>query len=619
MKWTFKNILPILCALAMGAALLLYTTSVFRAPDAEAGDLYFSVSSADGTERIALFEGDDGIRYLFLPSYAQMEQVRIALGSDVSAAIGGYAMTDGMHCGDFSLDTDYAVSIPGEETFTLRFCRSANVATVHIDTASGTMRRIHENKEYEEYATVKILRQDGTAECYAEAGTLNGRGNTTWSYQKKPYVIKLTEGRDLFGMGTATDWVLLANAADGSHLNNKIIYDMARQGGGAWTPGCVYADLYLNGHYAGLYLLTEKVEAAEDRLALDPAAGDFFCEFRAAEEESEQSNCVATDRGRPAVILAPEQMDGAQKSRITELLRQLEQEIFSGKDLSDSDLIDLDSWVRRYILDEISSNVDADRASFYCYYSDGRFYAGPIWDYDKGFGNCIQSRNPCSFTANNQKRSAGSVLPYYSELYANSSFRKRVQELYAAEFLPMLNALTDGGLAATAAQISASTAMDSIRWRGLTPELQSVNLIATDADSVAAYLRQKTAFLSSAWIDGVDYCTVQFELSPGAEYVNYAVKRGSTFSSGDIDTKDTQWVDAQTGEVFDFGAPITKNTILHLPPVSGGGEQTVPQEGRPAAELLVIASVLLAGVLLLGMVGVDGYRRYTERRLTDGT
>lgn len=617
MKWTIRNILPILCALAMGAAFLLYTTSVFRAPDTDAGDLCFSVSGPDGTERIALFEGDDGICYLFLPSYAQMEQVRIVLGSDESASIGGYAMTDGMHCGDFSLDTDYAVRIPGKEAFTLRFCRSANVATVHIDTASGTMRRIHEDKEYEEYATIRILRQDGTAECHGEAGTLNGRGNTTWSYQKKPYVIKLTEGRDLFGMGTATDWVLLANAADGSHLNNKIIYDMARQTGGVWAPGCVYADLYLNGHYAGLYLLTEKPEAAEGRLELDPAAGDFFCEFRAAEEEAEQS--VTTDGGRPAVILAPEQPDGAQKSRITELLRQLEQEIFSGKELSDSDVIDLDSWVRRYILDEISSNVDADRASFYCYYSDGRFYAGPIWDYDKGFGNCVQSRNPGSFTANNLKRSAGSELPYHSALYANPSFRKRVQELYAGEFLPLLNALTDGGLAATAAQISASAAMDSIRWRGLTPELQSVNLIATDADSVAAYLRQKTAFLSSAWIDGEDYCTVQFEWSPGAEYVNYAVKRGTTFSSGDIDTEDTQWVDARTGEIFDFGAPITKDTILHLPPVSGGGEESAPPEGRPIAELLVIASLLLAGVLLLGMAGVDGYRRYTERRLTDGT
>ena len=130
MKWAARNIWPILCALAIGTVLLLCTTKI------DNDGLFFSVSSADGTEQIAVFEGDDGIHYLFLPSYAQMEKVRIVLGSKESVTIGGRVMTDGMHCGDFQLNTDYLFSVPNKETYTLRFCRAANVAAVHIDTAT---------------------------------------------------------------------------------------------------------------------------------------------------------------------------------------------------------------------------------------------------------------------------------------------------------------------------------------------------------------------------------------------------------------------------------------------------------------------------------------------------
>ena len=608
MKWIGKNIWWILCTLALGAVFVLCMIRVESAP------LQFSVSSADGTQQIEVFQGADGISYVFLPAYARMDQVRLVLGNDESVTIGNCVLTDGMDCGEFALETDYALKDRSGKTATLRFYRSANVATMYIDTATRTTRHIHEDKDREEKASISVLRQDGALEYWEELGTIKGRGNTTWHYNKKPYVIKLSKNADLFGMGMATDWVLLANAADGSNLNNRIVYDLAHQTANVWTPNCTYVDLYLNGQYNGLYLLTEKVETADNRLEINTDSGDFFCEFSGAGSLEELSYCVTTERGRTAMILAPKNIDNTRKDQIAAQINQMEQALFSGGDLTFSTVIDLDSWARRYILDEISSNVDADRASCYFYCANGRFYAGPIWDYDKGFGNCQQSRNPWSFTADNEKRSAVSSLPYYEILCKNPSFQKRVRELYATEFLPLLKRLNEGGLAQLAETIAASSKMDRIRWDGLTPAMLSSALIPTDVNSVTEYLREKTKFLSSAWIDGVDYCTVQFELSPGAEYVNYAVKKGDVFAADNIDTVNTVWVVAKTGQIFDFAQPITENVILHLLPTSNAQPQTGAQEGLSTMELLTVGSLLAMGVLFLGMVGLDVYRTRKGRR-----
>ena len=95
--------------------------------------------------------------------------------------------------------------------------------------------------------------------------------------------------------------------------------------------------------------------------------------------------------GRSVVVEAPKSIDGTSQENIHVLLDMMEQEILSGQDLTQSTLIDVDSWVKKYIIDEISANVDSDRASCYFYYLDGKFFAGPIWDYDLTSGNAAKS------------------------------------------------------------------------------------------------------------------------------------------------------------------------------------------------------------------------------------
>ena len=595
MKVARKYVLLFILFLILGAILCSSFLS------AEPNETHFVLSHGSGTRDISIYDAGDGNCFVFLPSYADMDQVTIMAASERPVFLGEAELHSGMTCGDFELGTAYAFRDANHRDSTLWFYRSEGVATIYIDTLSGSMDRVHADKNTEETAMVEIYTANGATACRELQATVRGRGNTTWGYHKKPYLLKLSDPADLLGMGAATDWVLLANAADGTNLYNKLIYDLAGQLDFLWTPRCEYADVYLNGEYNGLYLLSEQVEAGPGRLPIHTDGDAFLAEFRLYEDR-EDACVLQTPNGRAAAVEYPAAVTDAEKDRMDSLIAQMEAELLSGGDLTASGLIDLDSWARRYIIDEITENVDADRASGFFYYYEGRFYAGPIWDYDKGLGNCQQSRNPCAFVANNEKRSAIYSLPYYPALYRNPSFLSRVKELYITEFQPLLNELIDGGLDSRAAELAAASQMNALRWKGLTPELDSAALIPMDHEKLAEYLTRRTAFLNSAWVDNREYVTVQFELSPGAEYVNYAVERGGVLSLGELGLPEAVWVDASTKEIFLDRTPVERDLILIRQETDAAPVQ--PQEPDAGNGLRVKPAMLGAACFLCMLVGL---------------
>jgi hypothetical protein len=67
-------------------------------------------------------------------------------------------------------------------------------------------------------------------------------------------------------------------------------------------------------------------------------------------------------------------------------------------------LIDINSFVDYFILTELNRNVDGFRLSAF-YYKDknskgGKLFAGPVWDMNLGFGNCIYDYYDASATSN---------------------------------------------------------------------------------------------------------------------------------------------------------------------------------------------------------------------------
>lgn len=614
-KFFQKNIISLLCTVLLaGAAFYGFLKTETAMPS-------FYMESEAGKVRINAYVHPDGSYYVFLPSYAEMEQVKISLNSYGKVTLDGRELSDGMSCGGYAPDTEYALKIGGGSPVTLTFLRSANVAAMYINTVSGDLDSIHADKNYEETASVAVFTEDGTLNHFDVAATIKGRGNATWKYEKKPYSLKLSGIGDLLDMGAATDWVLLSNATDQSNLYNKLVYDLAGQVGLEWAPECRYVDVYLNGEYHGLYLLTEKVEIGSERLDIDPEGGDFLCKLEFRSRWSMLRSPFLTGYGRTVEITGPKDQTEEELARVEKLVNGMEQSILRGTALTES--IDLDSWARRYLIDEISGNIDSDLASSYFYYKDGLFYAGPVWDYDRSFGNTPRNENPRSFIAKNAYKAANYHSPYYGALYGSNAFYARVTKLYKEEFLPLLEALTDSGIEKLAGSIAASRRLNDLRWDFMFAHLQESD---PSVEALITYLRERTEFLSSVWIDGVEYCTVQLELTPGGFYRNFAVEKGECLQIAElgleIDTETARWLDGKTGEVFDLSQPVTEDMILTM--------QTADEESAPAqtpaadeteppdtGETVTVLSLFVMAVLFVCMAATDIRRRIKERRNAD--
>jgi len=568
--------------------LILAGTVFFCSYRNEAPTLRFRVSSGAGAEEITLFEADDGSCYVFLPSYAHMDQVTIVMDAGQRASLNGTPLSSGMSCGGFAPETPYRLDMEGRDSADLWFYRSANVASVYIDTNSGSMEYIHRDKTHEEPISLTLYTADGSIDYSTGDGTIKGRGNATWNEEKRPYALTLPADADLLDMGAASKWILLANALDETNLRNKLVLDLAKQVDAPWSPGCAYADLYLNGEYSGLYLLTEKIEPGSGRLDINTDSGDFLCKFELNNRWSLLRHPFDTPLGRTVEITYPE--DAASTGRIEALVNRLEQTVFSGTDLQADPGFDLDSWVRRYLIDEIAGNIDADLASSYFYYDDGTFYAGPVWDYDITFGSSSRNARPASFIAKIRHDKDLQGISYYLALYDNPSFYNRMTELYQSEFLPLLEQLTGGGIERMASEISAASGMNSIRWHSMFRSLYEENtILPSSADTLQEYLTVRTAFLSSAWLEGVKYCTVQFEL-PTGDYQSISLEHGSLLEAEGIDIHAKAWYHEDTGEPADLTVPVTGDMVLTQTPPEQEADQ--PLSGKQIFILVALLSLL---------------------------
>ena len=599
--WLWVSLTLILCLLIMMCAKM-----------DEAAPLSFLLESPSQSRALNIYDGEDGNYYVFLPSYARLEDLKIELTGDEAVFLGDTKLTDGMDCGGFSPETGYLLRVNDRRMATVWFYRSENVATMYIDTASGSMARIHEDKNYKESAHVEIYTDSGALSLSDSNVTLKGRGNSTWLNDKKPYLLSLSTPADVLGMGAAEKWVLLANALDETNLRNKMVLDIAHQLIPYWTPQCVYVDLYLNGQYNGLYLLAEKIEVSPNRLNLDLSAGEFLCKIDLPSRINTLNAPFSTETGRTVEITFPERPTRAESEEVASRVAELEQMILSQQDLCTFPGFDMHSWVSRYLLDEISANIDSDKASSYFYLSGGTFFAGPLWDYDLTFGLHRPGDTPAAFLAKQKHKESLASSSYYDALYANPSFQAALKETYQAELLPILDHLLSSGIDAISEEISAASCNNTLRWKTMfQTQHQSMNGFNTTA-SLKAYLSERVSFLNDAWIEQTEFVTVQFEHTKDKFYENISVETGSILELEHIDIVDTVWLDSGTGEIFDFSRPITEDVIL------------VKQEGNsPETEwvlrdYITFASLAALGSLLLCFAGVDLLHRRKERRKIHG-
>ena len=282
----------------------------------------------------------------------------------------------------------------------------------NIDESQGSISAMNGDEQHQTecYGNVDIRIPDGYKSEYTndkisdmnlEMEYIRGRGNSTWSADKKPYKVKLDKKTDLFGMGENKHWVLLANRFDNSFMRNKMTYWLGEKLGMEFTPRSIPVEVIMNGEFYGTYFLTEQIRVDKNRVEIDDledkdarnitggpelTGGYLLSMDPDAEESFITKNEMLIALENPSF---EEYKNQAQLNYIKSYVQQTENAIF-GEGFKDAhgrsykDYMDFSSAVDYFWIQELSINGDAyGNGSTYLYKKrNGKLYWGPLWDFD---------------------------------------------------------------------------------------------------------------------------------------------------------------------------------------------------------------------------------------------
>ena len=315
--------------------------------------------------------------------------------------------------------------------------RRQNIPVIHIKTKNSAP--ILNKKDYVD-GTITISDPErlysDVAEFSAEMG-IRGRGNSTWSFPKKPWKVKLKEKASLLGMPADKEWALLANYADRTLVRNIVAMKLSEICGFSWTPRMHSVEVYLNGKYQGVYTLCEHKKVSSDRVDIDVVGedvtggdaitGGYYLEI---EEQQDETTCWWTSMGVPMMFSDPEEPNSEQLAYIKGLFESFEQALWA-KDYSQTSgypkYIDVDSFVDYYIVQELTKNIDGNlrKSSFITKERGKKMEMYHLWDFDLTLGNCGYfwgnvGNGPENFWIKLDK--------WYPHLFADPAFVDKVQK-----------------------------------------------------------------------------------------------------------------------------------------------------------------------------------------------
>lgn len=553
--------------------------------------------------------------YLFLPSFFEEGgQIRLDKAEDREILIDGIRLSAsgkwvGETAGLHSLTVDGTV-------YELEVMHSEKIPAMFVEMSQEKKRALYDTPYTEQYgAAMRLVDSQGKVCSEGGIAGFRVRGNTSADWVKKPYQMTMEKNTDFFGMGGATKWNLLSNWSDKTLLRNKITYDMAAQAGMMYSPESVFVDLYLNGEYQGCYQLCEKVEIGPERVAIrnledytlyesedksfsniiegpdgrryrgyetqlgtEDITGGYLLEIERPSRIEESASFFVSGHGQPVTVKRPKYADMTEVSYVAELWKQFEDGLYAEDGINPvtggyyTDYIDMESFVKKYLVEEIVRNYDASSTSQYFYKPDNdvstKIYSGPVWDYDMSLGNPIM--NPMT-----NQHYISSVSPYglfaalpmddfslWYRLYEKADFRQAAALEYEQTFLPVLKELEDGGIDEYAETIRRSAILDGVRWGRNKGE----NMAARETEyqenleQLKEFVSTREYYLTGLWIYGRESKKVYLDGGDADMYLSYVEglvgdclevplapeKEGYTF---------VRWLNGYTKEPYDFTKP----------------------------------------------------------------
>ncbi len=266
------------------------------------------------------------------------------------------------------------------------------------------------------------------------------RGNSTAMTAKKSFTFKFDKKQDLFGMGKSKKWVLLANAFDPTILRSYVAFDLAQELGLEYTSRQKIVELWLDGKFRGCYTLMTPVKATLDT----DGERDFMLEYERLRVD--EGTTYITSNGLRFGISDPDEPEDGQVEYISKKLDELSSIIKYGDREAIENALDIISFAKFYVLNEFLKTNDFNFSSVYFYYKDGKFYAGPPWDYDLTMGNVNQDFSSNSAAAFKTDGEFINNKLFYKYLCKNEWFMLEVRREYTRHGDYFRNIGAEGGL-----------------------------------------------------------------------------------------------------------------------------------------------------------------------------
>ena len=380
----------------------------------------------------------------------------------------------------------------------------------------------------------------------ATSAGIRYRGNSTLTAaDKKPYRIKFDKKQDLFGMGKAKSWVLLANAFDKTMVRNAIAFAIGEQVGLEYTSKFQFVNLYFNGQYQGMYLLCEQTQTGKTRVNVEEDETGkldtgYLVEFAGNGDPDEDRSFTinevpeedlakgVTDNWRKDTIKAylktPELefCSDAQVEFISDYVNDVNYAILTQNWESFNELCDVESFAKYFVTSTILNNGDGGyQVYMYKKENGGKLYAGPLWDFDQSSGATIQ----CGDTYD--KWYTGSTHPWFDSFINWPEFMELAKSIYLENYggiQDILNYYTTDFYPQNAYDFHANDlqwdSVESDYWR-ITETIKKLKSYSSNFSNLAMWFKNRTAWLDSS------YGVVIYPESLTLDKINLIMEKGN--------------------------------------------------------------------------------------------
>lgn len=300
--------------------------------------------------------------------------------------------------------------------------------TIQVNTYNAQI----DSKEIYTSAAISLTNCDSADSLVNISGGIRLRGNGTLESPKKPYRIKFDKKQNILGLNDglkAKSWVLLAEYYDYSFFRNATAFMMGdalfNHNDNYFSSDFAFVNLSINGIPNGIYVLAEQSQVNEGRVNINEPAtndtslnvgylteidlyayneGDYFTvgnsrfgiksdyySLKSDYYSKEQKEYIEKYMNSVFEILyyAAVKREYYELGANFELVASSETSCFA----TINKVMDVESFIRSYILEEIIKDIDVGYSSYYLYvdFSEGskinRLTTSVPWDFDWSSGN----------------------------------------------------------------------------------------------------------------------------------------------------------------------------------------------------------------------------------------